>query len=191
MKKYLPLIVLFLFLITTKAKAQKQNGFDKLKSLVLKECSTQKDDSLRVVNLIDSINKKFKVKKIAFVTNKTNSNHFIYPGGIMYISDTNNTCSAWIGELVHAKQFSEKPVYSSFKAFNGFLETFLSLLFMTKSEKAKYKGLVKNKNCPKLVARFWAIYERQYKSTSSFEGEAHKIFEPEMYPKIISLLNGY
>lgn len=184
-------VLLLLFLI---AKANAQDSTHQFKDLLLKECPPKDSkDSLRISNFIDSIHKALKVKKVRIVSNSTGTSHFAF--GVMHINrlavDSGKLFMAWIGELSHAWQFKKMPVRTYVKAFGGFLSTFLGMFSLTKEEKRKFRCMVRDDKSPWIIAKFWVVYKRQYRSPRTFEGQAHTRIEYCLSELISKAFAGY
>ncbi len=147
----------------------------RLVALIMKECGYfTKQDSLRIAKTVLFVHRKLKVRDVRFVNNGTGSSHFLYPGRIIFINlaDTLRICDVWIGELPHAQQFAERPLYYSLVAVKGFFGTLLHSFFLSKKEKSEVRFFQKM-GCKRLKAKAWVSYRRQYNKRGSLEHNAH------------------
>ena len=196
MKNNLIMLCLILPLVGIgQSKKQKRlQGEIHLTKEIMKECGYHRgEDSLYILETIQMIHRVYKVNEVRFVHNGTGSSHFIYPSRKMHLFTQNSLSDSfciselWIGELPHAKQFRERPLYSSWKALKGFVQALFDGLFLKKSERKDIKELV-TKGCPRLNAWYWVSYRRQYKRPGTFEYEAHSDIEPQLKIAVSYLL---
>lgn len=157
-----------------------------LTKIIARKFASNKDDSLRITKFCDSLHKKYEVRKIFFANDKTGYSYFRWPFRKMLIDTTKyntnfvDVYDEWIGELVHAKQFSEKPFLSLNKSMKGFFRTAGRVIFHKKDYREKANVLARKACCKKIKAFLWTAYRDEYYKKGSFEYEAHEIIEPTL-----------
>lgn len=177
----------FCFHIFSQSLSEKE---ELLATYMAKECDARtKDDSSRIRFAVRELHRRYRVREIRFVQNRTGSSHFIYPTRVMYInlSDTVRICDIWAGELTHAAQFAEDPLYYSFLALKGFKQALLRSLFLNREERLQVRELM-DRGCKRWKAKIWVAYRRQYALVGSFEYDAHHIREMSIKSQVAGLL---
>lgn len=185
MKSFLIFLITNIYIVSF-AQNKVFDKRDSLKKIIAQEFTSKGFESARAIELFDSLNKKYRVKKILFVNSRNTSySHYLWPMRLMLINATKSprgnfvsTYNEWIGELTHAKQFTERPLYQATRAVKGLFQTFGKVIFHAKDYREQAMELARENRYGKFKSYLWVAYQDQYTDEKSFEYEAHKVIEP-------------
>jgi hypothetical protein len=188
-------VLLFFLAIPLFGNAQRTiqkrlKGEVELTQAIMKECRyTSLSDSIHILETVQLVHRMYNIRRVRFVHNGTGSSHFVWPSRTMHLFVSDSFCISdlWMGELPHAKQFTDAPLRHGRLAVKGFFQAFFEGFFLKKKERKEVQALIA-RGCPRMVAWYWVSYRRQYSRKGSLEYQAHKIDEPMITPGVSFLL---
>ena len=188
--------VLFLFIVlcaNAHTKTPPVDRTNETRSIIALEALALGYDSAHAVRDFNLLLEVLKIRAIYFVTNETQTSHYLYPQRVILINPLNKKSTLLekiLGEFVHGVQFRFRPIHYSKRALGSFLRTGLRLAVHYRAYYRQADSICHERGYRTVSKEMvvWMAYGPEYSNPKSFERD-HGVIEPGLH-MLFKWMNG-